>query len=54
MTQKEKLIKSFLTTQSIRRVALNIERECAEYSSTAVNYAKDIVTLSDALLKILK
>lgn len=53
MTQKEKLIKSIMTVQSIKNTAIRINRECGEYSSTAASYAKDIVSQCDNLLKVL-
>lgn len=53
MTQKEKIIKSFMAVQSIKHTAQNIVTECSKYSSTAVSYAKDIVNQCDSLLKIL-
>lgn len=53
MTQKEKIMKSFMTVQSILHTAKHIEDECAEYSSTAASYAKDIVKQCESLLKVL-
>lgn len=53
MTQKEKIMKSFMTVQSILHSAQNIERECKEYSSTAASYARDIVNKCESLLKVL-
>lgn len=53
MTQKEKLMKSIITIQSIKHIATRIDIECAEYSSTAAYYAKDIVSKCDSLLKVL-
>ena len=53
MTQKEKIIKSFMAVQSIKHTAQSIVTECSKYSSTAVSYAKDIVNQCDSLLKVL-
>lgn len=53
MTQKEKLIKSFMTIQSIKSTAQNLEKECREYSSTAAMYARNIINKCEDTLKIL-
>lgn len=53
MTQKEKIMKSFLAIQSIRNTAARINEECGEYSSSAANYAKNIVKVCEDLLKVL-
>lgn len=53
MTQKEKLMKSFLAIQSIKNTAIRINEECGEYSSLAASYVKDIVKKCEDLLKIL-
>lgn len=53
MTQKEKIIKSFMTVQNILHTAQIIEKECKEYSSTAASYAKDIVNKCESLLQVL-
>lgn len=53
MTQKEKIIKSFMALQSIKSTAQNIITECSEYSSTASSYANSIVSKCDEMFKIL-
>lgn len=54
MTQKEKLMKAFLAIQSINHYAKNIEDECTQYSSLAGRYARDIRSICDRILSILK
>lgn len=42
-----------MALQSIRNTAKRIDTECAEYSSTAAMYAKNIINECNSILKML-